>query len=89
MNIKQLMAAFVKGARKGKAASVYIEGDTIYSYGRHFPLAVRTANGFLVNKDKYSVTTSKQQGYLKYELLGLPVAFGTTEELKAADSGRP
>lgn len=89
MNIKQVMEAFVNGARKGKAASVFIEGDAIYSYGYHFPLAVRTANGFLVNKDKYSVTTSKQQTFLKQALVGEKVAFGTTEELKAADSGRP
>ena len=43
--------------------SIFFEGDTIYSYGYHFPLAYK-ANGGVVEitwKEKYSVTTSKHQ----------------------------
>jgi len=58
----ELINAFVKeGARHGTASNMYIEGDTLYSYGRHFPLLVRKDWGFLLNADKYSVTTSSHQ----------------------------
>lgn len=40
---------------------MYIEGDTLYSYGRHFPLLIRKPYGYLMNADKYSVTTSGHQ----------------------------
>ena len=44
---------------------MFIEGDTLYSYGYHFPLAKRVEGGFWVNPDRYSVTTSKQQGMVR------------------------
>ena len=44
---------------------MFIEDDTLYSYGKHFPLLVRipqwSNDGILMNADKYSVTTSKHQ----------------------------
>ena len=44
---------------------MFIEGDTIYSYGKHFPIALRLGNNiFLVNVDKYSSSTSKHQSYV-------------------------
>jgi hypothetical protein len=63
MTNKQIVKAFVSGETKGKNSlkSMFIEGDTLYSYGYHFPLAKRKEGGFWVNPDKYSVTTSKQQ----------------------------
>jgi len=40
--------------------SMYFEGDTIYSYGRHFPIARILSGGIvLFTTRKYSVTTSK------------------------------
>jgi hypothetical protein len=72
-----IIKSFVSGATKGKITRhntftgethtpLFIEGDTIYSYGYHFPLAKRNEDGtFWVNPDKYSVTTSKQQGMVK------------------------
>ena len=67
MTNKQIVKAFVSGAIKGKNSlkSMFIEGDTLYSYGYHFPLARRQEGGFWVNPDKYSVTTSKQQGMVR------------------------
>jgi hypothetical protein len=67
MTNKQIIKAFVSGATKGKNSlgSMFIEGDTLYSYGYHFPLAKRQEGGFWVNPDKYSVTTSKQQGMVR------------------------
>ena len=41
------------------AARVFFDGNTLYSYGYHFRLAVRTKAGrYIINADKYSVTTS-------------------------------
>uniref|UniRef100_A0A6M3LLS3 Uncharacterized protein n=1 Tax=viral metagenome TaxID=1070528 RepID=A0A6M3LLS3_9ZZZZ len=57
-----LIEEFVnEGATEGDSSHMYIDGDVLYSYGRHFPLLVRRDWGFLLNADKYSVTTSKHQ----------------------------
>ena len=46
-------------------SNMYFVGDVIYSYGPHFPMAVRLSNGFyVVNGDRYSVTTSQHQRML-------------------------
>ena len=52
--------------RKSKGFAMFYEGDTIYSWGYHFPIAkfVTAPNGervVLINKDSYSVSTSKHQ----------------------------
>lgn len=45
--------------------NVWFRGDVIYSYGEHFPMAVRLGDGFyILNGDRYSVTTSQHQGLL-------------------------
>jgi hypothetical protein len=71
MTNQQIITKFVNGATTGKNSnrSLFIEDDTIYSYGYHFPLARRNSDGtFWVNPDKYSVTTSKQQGMVRYAI---------------------
>ena len=41
---------------------LYYEGNTLYSYGRHFPLAVHTNHGsWILNGDRYSPTTNGHQ----------------------------
>lgn len=63
MNNRQIGPKFYDGATKGKAHNIYIDGHTLYSYGKHFPMAVRlTPDVYAWNEDRYSVTTSKQQG---------------------------
>ena len=53
-------------AREGRA---FVEGDTIYSYGHHFPIAHRIRdNEYLFNDDSYSRTTSKQQSAVRSAL---------------------
>lgn len=56
---------FARGATKGKGSRVFIEEDKIFSYGHHFVLATRKAEGdwgagvkFIVNADRYSNSTS-------------------------------
>jgi hypothetical protein len=61
--------------------SVYVERDSIYSYGRHFPMAriVRDSNGratkLIVNTDRYHSrgwsTTGQHQGELTSALQGV------------------
>lgn len=57
-----------------RGGNVFSNGDTIYSYGYHFPMAeiLRNANGkptcVLVNGDTYSVSTSGHQSALRKAL---------------------
>jgi len=37
------------------------DDDSIYSYGRHFPLVIKCKNGFVLNGNKYSSSTSAHQ----------------------------
>lgn len=55
--------------------NMFFIGDTIYSYGRHFPMAMfyRMDNGQQVvfeNDDSYSVSTSRHQSYVRRALSG-------------------
>lgn len=66
----QLAEEFAEGKKKGRASNLFIEGDTIYSYGYHFPIATvdrktRTAE---FNEDKYSQSTSSQQSAVRRAL---------------------
>jgi hypothetical protein len=60
---------------KYDSPSGFIEGHILYSYGQHFPLAVRITDEqgnkyFIVNKNKYSSTTSRHQSTLRRALKG-------------------
>jgi hypothetical protein len=47
---------------RNASGSFWAQGDTIYSYGLHFPIARRIdGNTFLVNPERYSVTTGGHQ----------------------------
>lgn len=56
---------FAQGKRAGNVKNLIIEGNVVYSYGHHFPIAIRLWDGdrfkFIWNKDKYSSTTSRHQ----------------------------
>lgn len=96
----QVTARYAKAAPGGvmlrpKANNVYVspDGRTIYSYGSHFPMAHimpaedGTPRGWwLVNGDKYSVTTSHHQSDLRSCLArtGLPVLIVPFSALREA-----
>ena len=70
--------AFAKGLRNGKARAdakfpqgrVFIDGDAIFSFGRHFPVAIKTGvKEAEFNTDKFSETTSKQQSEIRRNLI--------------------
>jgi len=52
-----------------------------YSYGRHFPMAIKLSDAFVVNRDKYSITTSKQQTNLLRAISGR-ILTRTTKEIQ-------
>lgn len=73
--------AFVHGeATSPKAGSVYSTGDALLSYGKHFPMALRGANGGVwVNTGKASVTTSRHQSALCHVLADAGYEAGVEE----------
>lgn len=72
MTNEQIARAFANGDTTGYTnnQTLFIEGDTIYSYGHHFPIAKRYNGIYLFNSKSYSVTTSKHQSLVRCELGG-------------------
>jgi hypothetical protein len=57
---------YAHGTEKGKGSNMFIEDNVIYSWGHHFPMAVRLSNGsYLFNTDKYSKSTSDHQSCVR------------------------
>lgn len=75
---------FAKGAGDGTGSNMFIQNDTIYSYGKHFKIAVRlnpaqkfaTNVGYVYNSDTYSPTTNKHQAHVRsaidHDYIALP-----------------
>lgn len=61
---REVAEEFVRGGTYEKGSRMFIEGDVLYSYGHHFPIAIRREGKILYNIDGYSVSTSSHQGYL-------------------------
>jgi hypothetical protein len=66
----QVVSWFADGITNKNASNLYSKGNALYSYGRHFPLAIRhnaetslkhREDWFLLNGDRYSSTTSQHQ----------------------------
>lgn len=90
----QIAEKFARGGVSGKANSMFLEaagnGNVIYSYGYHFPIALIRGGECFFNTDKYSRTTSKQQSQVRqalnswwYEDNGMVIHEVDTENLKA------
>lgn len=54
----------------------------VYSYGKHFPVALFKDGQWLVNTDRYSPTTSRHQSTVARGIYGLTKT-ATTEEIKS------
>lgn len=59
MNNSQVAQAFARGDTKGKSLNMFVDGDTVYSYGYHFKIAVRYNGVYLVNSETYSSSTQR------------------------------
>jgi len=76
MNNLTLAEQFAKGETSGTGSNMFIDQDTIYSYGRHYKIAVRlnptqkfSSNiSFVYNPERYSSTTNKHQSYVRSNL---------------------
>lgn len=62
--------------------SVYFEGKVLYSYGRHFPLAIDCGRYYTVNTSKYSQTTSRHQSLLRGQLSDMGKEWQPMDERK-------
>jgi len=68
-----LATNFSNGATKGKGSRMFIKGDTIYSYGIHFPIAIRTKWGYIFNSEGYSSSTANHKRHVLGSLSGVIV----------------
>lgn len=66
---RECVAEWLRGSSNGKAGGgrMYFTGPTLYSYGRHYPMAhiVGNYSGCLVNSDSDSVTTNKHMSIVR------------------------
>lgn len=56
---------------KVKARNLYFEADVLFSFGKHFPLCIRLRDGFIINSDGYSMTTTTHKNQILYKISGL------------------
>jgi len=85
MKNEDVFEDFASG-REAKTEHAFSEREgsllVCYSYGRHFPMAIRLPDAFVVNRDKYSITTSKHQTGLLRAIGGGDILTRTTKEIK-------
>ncbi len=66
----EVARAFSNGETKPHTKYMFIDDDTIYSYGYHFPMARKIKDGvYLINSNSYSSSTSKHMGHVKTSLM--------------------
>lgn len=66
MDNKQVAHLWANKSRESANGShFFFEGDTIYSYGHHFPIARHHKGCVLFTQKDYSVTTSRHKGYVR------------------------
>lgn len=63
-NNRGVAAAFVKRqAAVNSSGQYYTDGETLYSYGIHWPVAAWVGGRLHINDDRYSTTTSKHRSF--------------------------
>ena len=71
MRNKEVISKFVNFAESAATANVRSTGDKLLSY--YTCIAQRHEGKIIVNVTRYSITTSKMQNNLRYELSGYDV----------------
>lgn len=61
LSLNTVAQMYAEGATDGCTKNMYIGGDSIYSYGPHFPIATRISGGYVFNSDTSSVSTAKHK----------------------------
>jgi len=89
----EVMRSFVAEDRYRRGSNLFADerDGALYSYGYHFPLVVRLANGFLVNGSHVSPTTTRHQNLAFHVLAETqePYAVVPFDAVGAALYGRP
>lgn len=87
---QQVADDFASGLRHGASGNMFIETagnmTVIYSYGHHFPIAIKDgAYHALFTKDGYSNTTARHKGLVRraLELFKVNIEYRTGQELQA------
>jgi len=84
MKNSEVARAFREGNSEEKTQHLFIEGNVIYSYGYHFPIAIKLNNRtILFNSDGYSNTTAHHKGLVKRSFSDWDIIEKNTRELKA------
>ena len=68
MRNQEVISKFVNFAESAATTNVRSTGDKLFNY--YTCIAQRHGGKIIVNATRYSVTTSKIQGYVRIELLG-------------------
>lgn len=92
-----VVAARFANHRAGKASTLYTDGDVIYSFGSHFPIAVHLTDGtvlfnddrYLLWENHYSQRTQRHQSEVRRALRGVKIIECTTDEIKDYIYRRP
>lgn len=68
MRIRVFIGECVNGnqTKERTVSSVYFDGDTIYSYGYHYPLLFKIGGKWILNDTGYSSTTAKHISWARY-----------------------
>lgn len=68
MTNQQVADAFAQGETTGHSLNMFIEHDVVYSYGYHFPIAIKRENAVWFNTSGYSQTTACHKGKIRRAL---------------------
>lgn len=91
------VAARFADHQAGKATTMYTDGDVIYSFGGHFPIAVHFPDGtvlfnddrYLLWENHYSQRTQRHQSEVRRALRGVKIIECNTEEIQHYIRRRP
>lgn len=91
------VAAFADG-RNGRSGHIFHDGNVLYSYGYHHPLAFRHPEGdwgcdvkYLINEDRSSVSTARHRSACHYLAPSLSISvkeFEARHLLSALETGK-
>ena len=74
MNNKEIAHLWANQSRpRGTGSHFYFEGDTIFSYGSHFPIARHYKGAVLFTRRDHSVTTSQHKSIARRAASHLPI----------------
>lgn len=91
-NVAHLWMHKAQAEARNSNRSFWFEGDTIYSYGRHFPIARHVTNkkgvaAVLFASRDYSITTSKHKDYVRQAIPSdVPIFFTNDVNCNPSDT---